>query len=75
MTTITTDASTTVSVRGSAQHEVPPDFATISFSVEATAANAETALARAGRIADACRAALTSAAGVTSSGLGRRARS
>src|SRR6476620_10953775 len=71
MSAITTSESTTVSVRGDALLEVPPDFATISFSVEATAGKSETALARAGRTADACRSALADADGVRSSGLGR----
>jgi uncharacterized protein YggE len=69
--TIVTSPATTVSVRGEADLDVDPDYATISFSVETDASTAPKALERAARIADACRATLADAAGVHHARLGR----
>lgn len=71
MTAITTNDTTTVAVRGFAELEVPPDYATIAFNVEATADDADDALESAGEDAEACRAALDAATGVRKSGLSR----
>lgn len=71
MTTITTDPTTTVSVRGDAELEVAPDDATVSFACTSRAAASDDALRSAGRLAEQVRAVLTDRAGVETFTIGR----
>lgn len=71
MTAILTNPTTTVSVRGFAEVEVPPDFAHVNFNVQSTADDADEALADTNAVASSCRDALDGLKGVRSSTLSR----
>lgn len=71
MTTIITEPTTTVSVRGEAELEVAPDDATVSFGCTSRAATSDDALRAAGRLAEQVRDVLTGRAGVRAFTLGR----
>lgn len=71
MSTITTDPTTTVSVRGDAELEVAPDFATVSLACTSRAPASDDALRAAGRLAEQVRAVLTDRAGVRTFTIGR----
>lgn len=71
MIKIPLNEDSTVSVRGFAEIEVPPDFATASFNVTATAVEADDALAMASEDAAACRAVFAESVGVRQSRVSR----
>lgn len=71
MTTITIDSTTTISVRGDAELEVAPDYATVSFGCTSRGTTSDLALRDAGRLAEQVRAVLTDRAGVQTFTIGR----
>jgi len=68
---IITNAATTVAVRGFAEREVDPDFASISFSVGHDHTKSSEALAGAGKLAGSIRAVIAAAPGARESVISR----